>query len=100
MQLLYLLPQSSRLQSATETGPQPAAAPPGPLELRVTHSLNRCLMSVFNLLGYYSPAMAASPGKPDTTVSGELTGASVQESCRRTTENKLRRSFLSFLSHL
>lgn len=55
MQLLYLLPQSSRLQSVSETGPQPPAAPPGPPELRVTHSLNGCLMSVFNLLGYYNP---------------------------------------------
>lgn len=67
MQLLYLFSQSSRLQSVSET------SPPGPGELHVTHFLNRCLMSVFNLLGYYNPCYrgprAASPKKPDTTVS-------------------------------
>lgn len=69
MQLLYLFSQSSRLQSVTET------SPPGPDGLRVTHFLNRCLMSVFNLLGYYNPRYrsprAATPEKPDTTVSAE-----------------------------
>lgn len=69
MQLLYLLSQSSRLQSVSET------SPPGPHGRRVTHFLNRCLMSVFNLLAYYNPCYrsprAATPEKPDTTVSAE-----------------------------